>query len=347
MIQIEAGNILDAEVDAVINTVNTVGVMGKGLALQFKRRYPRNYDLYRIACKSGEVSLGKMFVTESPEIDGPRWIINFPTKGHWKANSRIGDIDSGLDDLIKVIGELSISSIAVPPLGAGNGGLDWADVKRLILQKLRPLEDVAIQIFEPVKAHFSIQGEAPKLTPSTALLLRLMVEYEQCQEEIWLGSQGTSHLEIQKLMYFANRAAPQIGLRYERGHFGPYSDRVRHLVKNLEGSFLSGLGDGSDRTLDLHPILVTDAGRRALQAYVDPEGNRDRLTGIVDEVLRMVDGLEGPYQLELLATVAWIADEIGSTEPAAVIEQVKSWNLRKDRLFTPRHINIALMQMNK
>lgn len=346
MIKLTTGNILEADVEAVINTVNTVGVMGKGLALQFKRRYALNYDLYRAACKRGDVELGKMFVTQSDEIGGPRWIVNFPTKGHWKANSRISDIENGLDDLKRLILDTGIKSIAIPPLGAGNGGLEWSAVRSRIVAKLGDLDEVNIQIFEPTNSHFAIAGQEQKLTPSKALLLCIMIQYEQRQQEIWPGTEGTSHLEIQKLMYFADRRTPAIGMRFSRGHFGPYSDIVRHLVKDLEGGFLAGFGDGSDQTLDLHPIKVTPAGRLAVESFMEHEGTRERIEGVATEVLDTVDGLEGPYQLELLSTVMWIADEIGTTDKAAVLEKVQSWNVRKERLFTPRHVEIALEQLN-
>jgi O-acetyl-ADP-ribose deacetylase (regulator of RNase III) len=120
----EEGNLLDADADSLINTVNTVGVMGKGIALQFKQAYPGNFQAYEAACRHGEVRLGKMFTYETGLLGKPRLIINFPTKGHWRARSRLSDIKAGLVDLRQVIGERGIESIAVPPLGCGNGGLD-------------------------------------------------------------------------------------------------------------------------------------------------------------------------------------------------------------------------------
>jgi O-acetyl-ADP-ribose deacetylase (regulator of RNase III) len=145
---IQHGNLLKADTEALVNTVNTEGVMGKGIALQFKRAFPENYKLYRKACQDGNVQLGRMFVTQRATLDGPRSIINFPTKGHWKSRSRLTDIEVGLQDLRKLLLGGSIKSIAVPPLGCGLGGLNWSDVKPRIEAALGDIP-VKVQVFEP------------------------------------------------------------------------------------------------------------------------------------------------------------------------------------------------------
>src|SRR3954470_1840626 len=132
MITFTQGNLLDAQVEAVVNTVNTVGVMGKGIALMFREAYPENYKAYEAACKRGEVVVGKMFVTENHDLTGPRYIINFPTKKHWIHPSRLEYVVQGLEDLVRVVRERRIRSIALPPLGCGNGGLDWGQVRKAI-----------------------------------------------------------------------------------------------------------------------------------------------------------------------------------------------------------------------
>ncbi|MEQ1843343.1 MAG: macro domain-containing protein [Verrucomicrobiales bacterium] len=151
MISIASGNLLRAEVDALVNTVNTVGVMGKGLALQFKQAFPANTRAYEAACKGGEVQVGRMFVTQTGQFE-PRLIINFPTKEHWKANSRLVDIESGLTDLIRVIREERVQSIAIPPLGCGFGGLRWEDVRPLIERVFESLPEVQVLLHAPDKA---------------------------------------------------------------------------------------------------------------------------------------------------------------------------------------------------
>jgi O-acetyl-ADP-ribose deacetylase (regulator of RNase III) len=152
MLTEERGNLLDAPADALVNTVNTVGVMGKGLALQFKQAYPANFRAYQAACRRGEVRLGHMF-THATDLDGhPRYVINFPTKGHWRSRSRLSDIEDGLAGLCTVIQDLGIQSIAVPPLGCGNGGLGWSDVRPLIVGALGDLPDVHVMLYPPQDA---------------------------------------------------------------------------------------------------------------------------------------------------------------------------------------------------
>ena len=150
MIRYTTGNLLDAPVEALVNTVNTVGVMGKGIALMFKERFPKNMAAYSQACKASQVATGRMFVTETGELMGARWIINFPTKQHWRDKSKIEWIEEGLKDLRKVIINYEIKSIAIPALGAGLGGLDWEEVKSAIEDALIDLEGVNILVYEPL-----------------------------------------------------------------------------------------------------------------------------------------------------------------------------------------------------
>lgn len=143
------GNLLEADVDALVNTVNTVGVMGKGIALQFKNAFPANFKAYEQACKRDAVALGTMFVFDNGQLTRPRWIVNFPTKGHWRSRSRLEDVEAGLEDLRSVITELGITSIAIPPLGCGNGGLDWNIVRPLIEDTLQGLAQAEVYLFAP------------------------------------------------------------------------------------------------------------------------------------------------------------------------------------------------------
>ncbi|EAY30457.1 macro domain-containing protein [Microscilla marina] len=144
----KGGSLFDEDVVAIVNPVNTVGVMGKGLALEFKKRFPTNYDLYRAACKNDEVHTGQMFVTHTDNTPGI--IVNFPTKQHWRGKSKLAYVSEGLDDLAKVIAAEKMASIALPPLGCGYGGLAWTEVKRLIEEKLSEVaNDVEVIVFEP------------------------------------------------------------------------------------------------------------------------------------------------------------------------------------------------------
>jgi len=149
MIEYRAGDIFAEEAEALVNTVNCVGVMGRGIALQFKKAWPENFKAYAAACRKHEVQPGSMFVFETGQLTPPRFIINFPTKRHWRDRSRIEDIEAGLKALVKEIRKRGIRSIAVPPLGAGLGGLDWSQVRTRIEQALGILPDVNVVMFEP------------------------------------------------------------------------------------------------------------------------------------------------------------------------------------------------------
>ncbi len=192
MIIYRKGNLLDAPVDAVVNTVNTVGVMGKGIALMFKEAFPENFRAYEDACKREQVRVGQMFVTESSRLDGPRWIINFPSKKHWRQPSKLEWITEGLKDLRRVIVEKGIRSVALPPLGCGNGGLEWAVVRPEIEQALATLPDVDIQVFEPTEKYQNVAKPTgvQKLTAARAMVAEMVFRYSV------LGSDCT-YLEVQ------------------------------------------------------------------------------------------------------------------------------------------------------
>ena len=152
MIEFIKGNLLEAKADALVNTVNTVGVMGKGIALQFRETFPENYKFYQKACKQGAVQIGKMLVFDHGQFVNPRFIVNFPTKSHWREKSKLEDVKAGLVDLQKVIREYRIKSIAIPPLGCGSGGLDWNIVRPMIVDSLSQFDDVHVLIYEPIGA---------------------------------------------------------------------------------------------------------------------------------------------------------------------------------------------------
>jgi O-acetyl-ADP-ribose deacetylase (regulator of RNase III) len=206
------GNILKHDADALVNTVNCVGVMGRGVALQFRRAFPENYDAYRKEAKAGQIQPGRMFVFERAAFDSPRFIVNFPTKRHWKGKSRIEDIESGLADLVRVIQERGIRSIAIPPLGCGLGGLDWNVVRPLIENSLCNIPNLDAYLFEPGEAPAAAEmvnrTRRPKLTHGRAALLGLMDRYLAALMDIEI-----SLLEIHKLMYLLQEAGEPLQLR--------------------------------------------------------------------------------------------------------------------------------------
>lgn len=344
MITEGTGNLLEADTDAVVNTVNCVGVMGKGIALQFKRRYPSVYTTYRKACEAGEVTTGRMLPVETGEMTGPTWVINFPTKKHWRSPSRLEWIESGLRDLRRVIAELGIKSIAIPPLGAGNGGLNWGDVEPLIRSTFADDPTVDVLLYAPTGGRRKVEPRRSKLriTPGRALLLSLLDQYTALRASIDpTASDGASHLELQKLLYFAHVVSPSPRMRFNPGKYGPYSDPVRHMLEDMEGQFIDGYGDGDDRVLALRPIHVTPEGRAQMLNYLEGAAS-EPVSDTVDHVLAIVQGFESPYGVELLATTHWVATHEGADTPAAATVAVRNWSKRKGRIFTESHIANAL-----
>ncbi|MHB1214218.1 MAG: type II toxin-antitoxin system antitoxin DNA ADP-ribosyl glycohydrolase DarG [Thiobacillus sp.] len=335
MIEYKSGDILKEDAEAIINTVNCVGVMGRGIALQFKNAFPENFEAYANACNKEEVRPGRMFVFETGQLTNPRYIINFPTKRHWRGNSRIEDIESGLTALVEVIRQYGIQSVAIPPLGSGLGGLDWPDVKPRIERALQPLDNVRLIIYEPKGAPTSDKmahsREVPKMTAGRAALVELMHRYIG-----GLLDPFASLLEVHKLMYFMQEAGEPLRLQFKQAHYGPYAANLRHVLNAIEGHFVSGYADGGDapdKPLQLVPCAVQEA-TGFLEQHPDTRAR-------FDKVAELVEGFESPFGLELLSTVHWVTKHESFDSMDEVIARVHAWNERK-RQFTPRQIGIAL-----
>lgn len=330
-IELTTGDILKADAQAIVNTVNCVGIMGRGIALQFKKAFPANFRAYALACKDGEVQPGRMFVHDTGAFTNPRYIINFPTKRHWKGKSRIEDIDSGLIALAKEVRELGIKSIAIPPLGAGLGGLEWNDVRPRIEAALRDVPDITVLIYQPNGAPEVVKSsEVPKMTPGRASLVTLMHRYLQ-----GLMDPFVTLIEVQKLMYFMQEAGQPLKLNYGKHHYGPYAPNLSHVLHRVEGHFVSGYQDGGDqpdKELSIVPGAIADA-EVALEH--EPE-THEKFNRVAD----LVDGFETPYGLELLATVHWVATREGADTTEKALARIHDWNDRK-KVFSQRQVAIA------
>ena len=313
--------------------------MGKGIALQFKYAFPANFKAYGKACKRGDVTLGKMFVFDNGHFTEPRWIVNFPTKGHWRSRSRISDVKVGLDDLRRVIVELGIISIAIPPLGCGNGGLDWIYVRPLIKEKLDGLQ-TEVLLYAPVGAPPASgmvnSTPRPAMTPGKAALVAIVDQYSAV-------ALGATQVEIQKLMYFLQEAGEPLNLRYAAHRYGPYADNLRHALKAVEGHYLKGYGDGSARVHNAEPISVLPgAALEATDMLADKA-----ITKRVESVLDLIEGYESAYGLELLASVHWVATRGEENSLDAVTQRLQAWSYRKQRMFTKEHIEAAWNQLHE
>jgi O-acetyl-ADP-ribose deacetylase (regulator of RNase III) len=330
------GNILEADAQALVNTVNTVGVMGKGIALQFKKAFPEMFKAYEAVCKAKQLRPGQMDVYDRGQMFNPRYIINFPTKRHWKGKSKLADIEAGLDALIEELTARDIKSVAIPPLGCGHGGLDWDEVRPLIEQAMDRVPEVEALIYAPngapEPAAIVNRTERPEMTPSRANMLRLLSEYCVLGYELTL-------LEIQKILYFLQSAGEPLKLRFAKDRYGPYADNLRHILHRFEGHFIEGFGDGrnSPRT----PIrLFEDAVSEA--AGVSERSSTPEQKTRVRRVFELIEGFESPYGMELLASVHWVAAQEGVlSEPGAVVQAVHAWNDRKRRTMKPEHIQVA------
>ena len=348
MIKFTEGNLLEADVEALVNTVNTVGVMGKGIALMFKERFPRNFEAYVGACAAGEVCLGKMYVTENKELFGPRWIINFPTKTHWRVKTKIEWVQEGLKDLARVIVENNIGSIAIPPLGCGNGGLDWREVGPLIASALQDVEGINAVVYGPTSRYQNVAKRrgVEKLTPARALMAEMVRRY------CLLGI-DCSILEVQKLGWFLERGVRRfqvpdpLKFRFEANRYGPYSHNLTKLLDSLDGSYLrcdKRLADADP--LDL--IWFNEAKHDLLQAYLI-SGEGKEFSRVLAWASTTIDGFESPLGMELISTVDWMMQR-DKIEPTieGVIDGLKGWpggekaSQRKLKIFDRRLVEIAL-----
>lgn len=346
MIRFTTGNLLDASAEALVNTVNEVGVMGKGIALMFRERFPENTRRYTEASQAKQVRVGKMFVTETGEFF-PRWIINFPTKKHWRNPSKLAWVQEGLEDLVRVVRERGIQSIALPPLGCGNGGLAWADVRPLIEAAMAELPQVHAIVYKPTEAY----QNAPKLsgvealTPARALIVELVWRYAA------LGFDCTI-LEIQKLAYFLQQTITRLelpdplDLRFQPGRYGPYADRLRHLLNGIDGSYLHAEKRLSDARPDT--VIWPELSKRAsITTYLTSEDAAPFVPAL-EYVAGIIDGFESPLGMELLATVDWILTEqhaeptVDSLRRALAAWPVDQAAQRKQAIFDDRLLQLAL-----
>ena len=340
MIEYKTGDILTEDAEALVNTVNCIGVMGRGLSLQFKRAFPDNFKAYAARCKHNEMKPGHVFVFETGETIHPRYIINFPTKRHWRGKSRMEDIESGLASLAEVIQTHGIRSVAIPPLGSGLGGLSWSEVRERIQLTLEKLTDVKVVIFEPsggpVDARANRLSKVPKMTAARAALVGLMYRYL-----LGLLDPFVTLLEIHKLMYFMQVAGEPLKLRFAKGRYGPYAENLRHVLNAVEGYLVSGYADGGDapdKQLELVPGAIEDA-----TAFLDihPEAHK-RFNRVAD----LVEGFESSFGLELLSTVHWVVSKEQAQTFDDVVKRTYAWNPRKQQ-FSQRQLKIAVEVLSR
>ncbi len=334
MLELTRGDILKADVEALVNTVNCVGIMGRGIALQFRKAFPENFKAYKSACDKKNLHPGHMLVYDLNRFENPRYVINFPSKRHWKGKSKIEDIDSGLKALAEEVNQHNIRSIAIPPLGCGLGGLKWEQVKPMIQKTFENLPDVHVLLYEPAGAPVAEEmvkeKKVPNMTGGRAVLLALMNRYLEAVMDPFV-----SLLEMHKLMYFMQEAGENLRLNYTKALYGPYAKNLRHVLNLIEGYFISGFADAEDRP-DTQIELMPEAANKANHYLGDHYVTRERFNRVVD----LINGFETPFGMELLSTVHWVATREDAETIDEVITKTYEWSERK-RMFQKEHIRVA------
>ncbi len=336
MIHYRIGNLLESEAEALVNTVNTIGLMGKGIALQFKNAFPNNYKLYSNACKNGDMKIGQLFITEDESLlTGQKIIVNFPTKKHWRYPSEYQYIEDGLTELVRVIQEKKIKSIAIPPLGSGNGGLDWNKVKQILMKHLSDL-DCDIQIYEPSTAiQEALKKESVKLTPARAMLLSVLYELV-CNGEF------VSEFSSEKIAYFLQRfgAKEAFRLEFKPNFYGPYSGKVKHVLYYLNGSYIMGYSAKDKKPFE--ELGIIPDGEVEVHEFLEKQENA-LYKSTVEKTKRFLKGFYSPFGLELLSTIDFIMQEKNLKTLPQIIAELDQWSNRKKTLFTnPKFVQIAI-----
>lgn len=341
MINYLTGNILDSTAQALVNTVNTVGVMGKGIALQFKNQFPNNYKIYRETCDNNELKIGELLITEEESLlSGKKIIVNFPTKKHWRYPSEYEYIEKGLDALVNVIQEKKIESIAIPPLGSGNGGLDWSVVRELIESKLQGL-DCKIFIYEPTNAiKETLKKERVKLTPARAMMLSVLYDLVRNGEFV-------SEFAAEKVAYFLQRfgAKEAFKLDFKPNFYGPYSGKVRHVLYHLNGSYVMGYSSKDKKPFE-ELSLIMDA-EKEIKTFLELPENQV-YNEIVKRTKKFLSGYYSPFGLELLSTIDFIKSEKGKEKEEEILNELENWSDRKRSMFAnPLFVSKALANINE
>lgn len=334
----KSGDMFSEPAEAIVNTVNCVGVMGKGVALEFKRRWPENFRAYKRLCDAGRLAPGNVFIFELGDLlrgADRQFLINFPTKQHWKAKSKIEYVETGLDDLARKIRELGIRSLVMPPLGCGNGGLDWEEVRPIIEEKLAPLEDVKVIVFSPAGAPVTVPEQDGVPVDLTVARATMMVAFGQLEK--YFGGYLT-RLVAQKLVYFMQILGSDFGLKYEKGSFGPYSEKLHKSFNAMEKKgYISGY-NGEERQ-----VVVTPATFAASDDFLKVHGID--VSPLIQRLSLLVDSYESPYGMELLSSVHFLAVTQGITTQPEMSEALEAWNDHKRENFPRTAVTSTLARL--
>jgi len=337
------GDLFESSDEAIINAVNCVGVMGKGIALQYKKKFPENYKEYKKLCSLSKIYPGKMFVYkyEDDFFDNkrPSFIINFPTKQHWRSKSKIEFVEEGLDDLISVIKEEGIKSISMPAIACGNGGLDWNIVRDLIETKLSNLDDVRINVYEP-KGYSKPEyiGDEHFWTVARALLVKLFGNVQDS-----FGGEIT-HLSMQKLVYFLQQTGVDYKVRFDKSSFGPFSEELKEHFKVMNSkNYIQGF-ENKDLTKARCITVPANSFAESDEFLVNQKNSKFK---VIDNIEKLIRGYESPLGMELISTVHFCAKQLNTTSPDKIFNCMEEWSAEKTKKFQPSHVALAVERLEQ
>ncbi|MCT1538766.1 MULTISPECIES: type II toxin-antitoxin system antitoxin DNA ADP-ribosyl glycohydrolase DarG [Lysinibacillus] len=315
------------KVDAIINTVNIVGVMGKGIALDFKKRYPENYSEYKKLCSQKLIDIGNSYVnTIKHSENGTKYIINLPTKKHWRNPSKLEYIEKGLDNLIDIIEKYNIKSLAMPALGCGNGNLDWTIVKPLIITKLSHLENIEIIVIEPSNKAKKIVPK-PRLTIGRKRLLLLMDYYNANTSDDLI-----THIEVNLLSYLLNYSSSNT--KFEMTRNGPFNKDINKLLIAFNTHYLTTIPTNKNNGTQIKVIASRIPSKK--DVFSDDEFLR---------VKNLVDDFTNYSDLLILSMAHWF--KFNEKSPTSFINQIKNWFDQNNHKYDEKIIIKAINRIEK
>lgn len=315
MLKFLTGDILESSAECLVNTVNCEGYMGKGIAYQFKLRFPLNNKKYQKACKDGSLRIGTLHYLKE---DG-KWIVNFPTKDKWREKSKIEYIHTGLTELIKLLPNLNVRSLAIPPLGCGNGGLNWNDVKPIITSYLTQFADsMDIFVYEPSKYFKAKATTAPELNASHLVLMNLKLKMKKFNK-----------LRLQKAAYFINVFSGIDYFKFSKYNYGPYAHSIDILNKDIK-EFQQFYNVQTKRALEIaKSINISKSVENKLRIFVDP----------IEKSIQLINQIASDKTLELVTTICYILESKRKNSSIdEIIDEIAKWSQEKAEKFSREEI---------
>jgi O-acetyl-ADP-ribose deacetylase (regulator of RNase III) len=304
-----------SEADCLINTVNCEGYMGKGIAYQFKLLFPENYKDYIKACKTGHLRIGTLhYYKERGKV-----LINFPTKNKWRENSRIEYIEKGLNELVKLLPMLDVHTIAIPPLGCGNGGLEWSEVKGLIEKKLNVLsKKYTFILYEPSQYYSQVALSNPQMSVSSLVLMEIKMRLNKFNK-----------MRLQKASFFTNIFYNDDYFKFDKYHYGPYAysiDIISKKIKEFQSYY--GLNETKDTYDMVYKIICSDKTNKTLEA----------LSPAIKKATDYVNIIRSDKKLEGVSTILYLLQKYKELNSDNIIKEFKMWSKDKGDRFSAQYI---------